>query len=442
MADKKKRFFLKHKKSSALLVTIAIHAVFAVVAISFVVVSALKQEYAVFEAVEAPPRPKPQLKKLEIPVKDNRKQAPKIRQMVVSKPNASVSLQMPEMVGVVGGAGFGKGTGLGGLSVGFNWDPFGGDGAQGAGDEFVGQFYDLKQTSDHELTRIGELAAENTFNAEAQTACMEVLNKFIRSGMRKSGLEEYFVAPKLKYATAFNMPPMSAGEAPKAYGVEDQVKPSYWVCVYRGQIAAPEDGKYRFWGLADDVLVVRVKGRLVLDGCWPEHIGRISDWQSDDEDSRRFQVNRSDYGEIKGMKWMDAFPTIQRGLKDGSGFSSMLRQVKGENGQTLAQSSYMSASNRLVIGDWIDLKKGQRVDMEVLIGEIPGGFFGCRLLVEQRGKTYQQVESDAGLRPVLPVFKTRVIPDSAFAQMKAESAEMTLEGPSFGAMNASPVRRR
>ncbi|MBN2686037.1 MAG: hypothetical protein JXR40_12210, partial [Pontiellaceae bacterium] len=78
----KKHFFLKHKKSSALVVTIALHVVFAVAAVSFVVVQAMKPEPAVFKGTEVP-RPQPKLKKIEIPVKDSKKnKAPKLRQMI------------------------------------------------------------------------------------------------------------------------------------------------------------------------------------------------------------------------------------------------------------------------------------------------------------------------------------------------------------------------
>ncbi len=430
---KKKRFCLNYRKSSAFVVSVVVHAVFVAVALTFVAVQVYVKPEQTFEVREVN-RPKMKLRKLQVPVKQQKKtQAPKLRKTIVTKTKTNIDITMPEIVGIKGGAGFGAGEGLGGLGFGFDMDLFGSSKSRGGGNEFIGHFYDLKQTREGELTPIGKLAEKDTFDGQAQALCMEEINRFVRSGMRERELQDYFVAPKQKYATTFNMPPMSADAAPKAFGVEDQVKPSYWICVYRGQIAAPEDGKYRFVGLADDALIVRVNRRVVLDACWPEHIGRMTDWQSRDDDNRKFQINKNDYGAISGVLWKDVFPKLSAGYKAGTGFSGILSQIKLEDGQPFtATGNYVRAANRLVIGDWIDLRKGQRVDMEVLIGEIPGGFFGCRLLVEQKGMDYPRVDSDAGQRKVLPVFKTVPVNEKLVSQMKAYPGEMTLDGPAFG----------
>ncbi len=431
----KKRYFLNHRKSSALVVSVIIHAVLLIVAFSFVAVQVIIKPEQSFEATEVK-RPKMKLRKLQVPVKQKKTQAPKLRQNIIAKPKLkAVTIQMPEIVGVVGGMGAGRGEGLGGLGFNFDMDLFGSSKSRGSGNEFIGHFYDLKQTPDHKLTDIGKLAEKNTFNPEAQNLCMQEINRFIRSGMKAAELRDYFVAPKQKYVTAFNFPPMSANAAPKAFDVADQVKPSYWICVYRGQIVAPEDGKFRFWGLADDVLVVRVNRRLVLDACWPEHIGRMTSWKSRDEESRKFQINRADYGAFKGADWRDVFPKLAQGIVDGGGFSGLLGGIKGDDGQSVNRdNNYMCAANRLVVGDWVNLKKGQRADMEVVIGEIPGGWFGCRLLIEQQGKNYGTVSSDAGPRKVLPVFKTVPVNEKLVPKMKADPNEMTLDGPNFSAL--------
>ncbi len=438
----KKKFLLNHRKSSAFVVSVLVHVAFIAVALTFVAVQVYVKPEQTFEVKEIK-RPKMQLRKLQVPVKQQKKtQAPKLRKTIVTKTKVNVDIKMPELVGVKGGTGYGSGTGLGGLGFGFDMDLFGSSKSKGEGNEFIGHFYDLKQTPRHELTAIGRLAEKDTFNQEAQSLCMQVINSFVSSGMRATELRDYFVAPKQKYATAFNFPPMGANEAPKAFGVDNEVKPSYWICVYRGQIVAPEDGKYRFVGLADDVLIVRANRRVVLDACWPEHIGRMTNWSSRDDDNRKFQINRNNYGSIKGTQWLEVFPVLSRGLKAGEGFSGLLGQIKGEDGSSLnGNGSYMCAANRLVMGDWMNLKKGQRIDMEVLIGEIPGGFFGCRLLVEEKDRQYAMVDSDAGKRPVLPIFKTVPVNEKLVSKMNADPNEITLEGPSFGALNASQTAR-
>ncbi len=419
-----------------MVVSITIHAVFVILALSFVAVTVVIKPEQAFEA-KSVKRPNIKLRQLQVPVNIKKpSQQPKLRQTIVVKtPRPNVDIRMPEIVGVKGGKGFGSGSGLSGLGFGFDLDLFGSSKSRGTGNEFIGHFYDLKQTPQHELTPIGKLAEENTYDGEAQELYTQAINKFIRSGMKASALKSFYVAPKQKFATSFNLPPMDASEAPKAFGVEAQVKPSYWICVYRGKIAAPADGKYRFVGFADDVLVVRVKRHVVLDASWPAHIGKITDWHSSDENSRKFQINRNDFGEVTGGDWNSMFQKLSQGYKAGENFGSILSQIKTPDGQSYsAHGNYIAAANRLVLGDWIDLKKGQRVDMEVLIGEIPGGAFGCRLLVQQKGVSYPMVDSDAGPRPVLPVFKTVPVDEKLVDKMKAYPNEMALDGPVFGVM--------
>lgn len=441
-AKQKKRFFLSHKKSSALMVSILIHAVFAVVAVTFVAVNVITKPETVFEVKEVQ-RPKVPLRKLQVPVKDQKKtQAPKLRQNIVTKPrNKEITIQMPDIVGVRGGTGYGTGTGLGGLGFNFDGDLFGG--SRGTGNEFVGTFFDLKQRQDGKITDIGEAAARDSFGRETQLMACKVIKGFIGSGWNDQRFDDYFKAPKLKYATTFMMPPMSANAAPKAFAVENQVKGSYWVCHYKGQIAAPETGRYRFCGIGDDVLVVRVGRQVVLDACWPEIIGEATSWNSRDDNNRRFGLNSYKYGRINVPNLNDYFDEIEKegGMDGDAVFGNVLRsvQVDGRNLNT-GGNAYMALASRMVIGDWVTLQKGQPVDVDILIGEIPGGDFICRLLIEQEGKKYKMVNSDAGPRPILPVFKTTAVDDQQLIrQMEVDPNEMTMDGPVFGVLiNSTP----
>ncbi|MBN2163345.1 MAG: hypothetical protein JXR25_08330 [Pontiellaceae bacterium] len=433
MSDRrKKRVFLAHKKSSALFVSIVIHAVIIVAALFFVAVKTIIKPEQAFEAKPVN-RPKMNLRKLQVPVNVKRpSQKPRLRQNIVAKtPTPQVNITMPEIVGVAGGTGYGAGGGFGpGFSLDLDMTLFGSD--KGAGNDFVGTFYDLKQDAKGKLTKIGELVDEDSFNAEAQNLYRDVVNSFLRSGWNVRRLESFFQAPKKKYARFFNMPPMGADAAPKAYGVEDQVKPSYWLCHYQGTIVARTSGKYRFWGEGDDVLLVRIGKRMVLDGSWPETNGKLSSWKSSDENNRRFPINSSKYGSFKGGNYMDHFETIRRRLEDGDTMSPILGEIMVDGTSLSELGNYMNICNRLAVGDWFTLKAGQRVDMEVLIGEIPGGAFDCRLLIEQQGAEYPLVESDAGMRRVFPMFKTAQVPDKMVDQMEANPSEMSLTGPVFG----------
>lgn len=393
---KKKRFFLNHKKSSAMVISITIHVLFLVLALSFVAVKVIIKEDQTFEVKEVK-RPAMKLRKLQVPVKEQKKtQAPKLRKTIVAKPkNPTVDIKMPEIVGVKGGTGYGRSGGLGGLGFGFEMDLFGsgrrsGDDAEGAGTEFVGTFYDLKQTPEGEPTKIGDFFAENGPYGAAEEAAIAVVKRFLSSWNTKI-LDDFFKAPKLKYSTAFMMPVMDADQAPKAFGVDDQVNPSFWLCHYVGQIAAPETGQYRFCGLGDDVLAVRVKGRLVLDACWHNKIGLLTNWSSNDGDNRRYPLD----------------------------------------GDTADSNDYLNFYSTLVLGDWFTLKKGERVDVEILLGELPGTAFSCRLLVQQKGKEYKMVPYSGGERPVLPIFKTAPIDSKILGQMRINPKVATAEGPVF-----------
>jgi hypothetical protein len=122
---KKKRFFEKHAKSSAALVSLGIHAVLIVVALSFVAVTVITKEEQAFEAKPVK-RPKMALKKLQVPVNIRKKKTrkPKLRKRIVVQPKMNQSMpdiKLPEISGVKGGLGDGMAGGLGGAGgIGFS----------------------------------------------------------------------------------------------------------------------------------------------------------------------------------------------------------------------------------------------------------------------------------------------------------------------------------
>lgn len=387
-------FFAGHAKSSAALISLVIHAVLIVVALSFVAVSVIIKEDRQFE-VKTVSRPKLPLKKLQVPVKLKKSAPkPKLRKLIISKPKTvGVDIQLPELAGIKGGLGSGAGEGL--SSIGFNFeipDLFGSN-ARGSGNEFLGHFYDLKQTKDGDPTDIGKLVAKAKPNdlkdphiKQASELYREVIRRFL-SGWSSNRLNKYFMAPREKFATTFIIPKVDAEEAPAAFGVGGQVTPMQWLAVYRGQIVAPETGRYRFCGRGDDVLAVRVKKNLVLDASY----SNISDWESDDPDNYKYD---------------------------------------------------MYASSGVVIGDWFVLQKGKAVPMEVLIGEEPGGVFFCQLYIEQQGVTYptrtetytdkESKKTETLQRPIFPIFKTAEMPAEVVEKMQINPNWATVEGPSFG----------
>jgi len=321
----KKPFFANHSKSSAMVVSLAIHAVIIVVAILVVVAKVIIPEDPDFQ-VKKVKRPKMPPKKIQVPVDvKKRKPKPRLRKRIVVNKKTFTDIKMPEISGIKGGLGNMGGDGIGGLGFDLDiGDLFGGN--KSMGNELVGSFYDLKQTKKGKPT--------NMDNVKYIAAL-----KHFANGWQQSRLSDYFKAPKEKYASFFMLPHMSANAAPKAYGVENIVKPKHWVAFYEGQISAPETGHYRFCGIADDVLLVRVRDRLVIDASYPAWKGKVTTWKSDDDNDRKFPM----------------------------------------------------ANQHMVIGDWFRLTKGKPAGIEVLVGECPGGIFYCQLLMEQKGKEYKQV---------------------------------------------------
>ena len=108
MGSKNKNSWLaKHAKSSAALISLGIHVLIILVAVSFVAVTVIQKEEQKFEAKHVE-RPQQKLKKLKVPMKNNKKKPkPKLRKRLVVKnvKRNTPEFQLPEITGVKGGIG-------------------------------------------------------------------------------------------------------------------------------------------------------------------------------------------------------------------------------------------------------------------------------------------------------------------------------------------------
>lgn len=246
------------------------------------------------------------------------------------------------------GSGFGNGWGDGGSG---NGEGDGGTvfGSRG-GTGLTGTFIDLKQDVEGKPTdmRLQDDEADGSFEvgAPVNQRYDEALHDFVRSRMRPSELKDFFHAPRALFTRQFYVPRMGADEAPRAFEVSEQVQGRRWVVVYRGTVAPPEDGRYRFAGFCDDILVVRFDGKLALDGGLKE----VSDFDREDTYQQDGTAN--------------GWPTY--------------------------------------IGRTFRLKAGIPNEIEIMVGERPGGHFLGYLLLEKVGEDYEQDGSGA---PKLPLFK-------------------------------------
>ncbi len=206
---------------------------------------------------------------------------------------------------------------------------------------------------------------------------MDVGKGFLRS-YRLREFRKCFNAPQKLFATHFYIPLMAADGVPRAYGVENLVEASNCVALYQGKFRSLSGGRYRFVGTADDILIVGVDGKTVLSAGFTE--ANPGKWEPKDEP-------------------VHSGPPV---------------------------SEYLP---KLTVGDWFDLPAGAPVDLSVLIGEIPGGEFGCYLFIEKSGETY---ETTAEGRPILPVFKLKEFSRSERQTLEQDGYPKRLDGEVFG----------
>lgn len=212
----------------------------------------------------------------------------------------------------------------------------------------IGILYDFKQTQ--KRTPTGVKPPDYT----------RIVEEFLSKDWSESVLNRYFRATRPLYTTQIFIPLMSAGEAPKAFGMQDVIKPAAWVVYYKGQVSPPEDGSYRFLAYSDDIMAVAVNGRTVCIGA-------------------RF--------DLKMWKSSEKGPRI------------------------------VAANGDLTYGDWIPLKKDEPVDLDVLVGERPGGLFCAFLLYEKQGAEYAKNDKGQTAYPIfqltpykMPSFPSKVAP--------------------------------
>lgn len=156
-----------------------------------------------------------------------------------------------------------------------------------------------------------------------------------------------FVSKTKLIAKAFAYPGIPDTDAGKAFN-SPETKPGMWVAHYTGDVTFNgKSGRYRLIGWGDNCLVIGFNGRIALDASDHNYTGK----------------KREDLGLIN---------------------------VKGK------------ASAVFVRGDWIDLKFGQTVRLDVLIGD-QGGIFSAGAFIESEdGKPYQ-LESGIPKLPMLAV---------------------------------------
>lgn len=178
-----------------------------------------------------------------------------------------------------------------------------------------------------------------------------VLRKYVLNGWDERVLARYYCLPKKMYSTYIVVPPVPTALAPGIFGARG-MEDYYLFVKYEGKLVYKEDIKFRFWGIGDAYIFVNVDGKEVLLSTWrPLHEQYFDWWESSAGGDR----------------------------------------------------TYILGNQRMRVGDWIELKAGEPVDMKVLFGEWHGGAVSGILLVEVEGVEYPRGRHNG---PLLPIFKT------------------------------------
>ena len=236
-----------------------------------------------------------------------------VKSVKVSMPSLPASFTSPTGTGLTGHGAPGQGAGAG--------SPFGSSEGTGTG-QLVGYMYDLKQTADGKPTGM------------TPDQYRQILVQFMKSNWDESVLAPYYKSTKPLYTSEILIPDMQADAGPAAFHLEKEVQPSMWIVWYKGTVAPPTTGTFRFAGFCDDILLVRIDGDLVLDG------------------------SITPLNPKPGQKLNTPWPNHW-----------IPNRVSSQNYGALRE------------GDRVPLGTGQDVKIDIIIGEEPGGEFSASLFV-------------------------------------------------------------
>ena len=353
---------------SAVLLSIAIHAGLFFLAGLLVVFTVVKKEEQKFEPPKAIDRPKMKLKKPKVKVKKSSK--PKPTNRIVTKMNRAnmPEIQLPEMSGM--GSGF-----EGGIVGGFDMMPdleevsiFGS--GMSVGNDLEGTFYDFKRNREGKKHPVA--LAESDFKT--------AVGKFIKGGWKTSSLGRFYRSPTKLYTPAIAVAEVKSILGPWAFNEPDTAG-YFYMLHYKGQLVHQEGGRFRFWGMGDNFMLVRVNGKVVFD-----------------------------FGNQFERYW------------------------KGEKSK---MSVYHVAYWPAWYGTWIDLEPGVSLELEVIFGEYTGGLTAAMLLIEEEGVDYP-ANLEGG--PMLPIFKTAELSrdqvDAIYEYLNEDHYSVT-NGPVFSDYSAS-----
>lgn len=337
---RRRHFSWKNFGGDSFLVSVAVHVLLVAIALCWVIGTVVRKPRLETENFVSPGgSPKgDSVRMSERPVAKKAPMMMKSITRVVAKTAGAVSIPAaaatPPMTFAGDLSGGGKsGLGIAGSGKGPGSGPGNGPGFNGVFGRFdlkapglTGFFYDMKQDAAGHAT---------AYKDDVQAFVNEVLRKHLKTRSTAEWDARFFKAPNPLAVSQIFIPQRSANAAPEAFGVADRVSASRWVALYRGAVTAPKTGRFRFWGLADDALVVSMNNKTVLDAGWT---------------------------------------VVTEKGSPNYGVGTVL-------GQTETKKGLPGAPFRA--GPWMSVDKGREYPIEILLSEIPGGRFGAWLMMEE-----------------------------------------------------------
>ena len=189
------------------------------------------------------------------------------------------------------------------------------------------------------------------------------LRRVVGERFSKKVMKDFYRVPKQLFLTHLFLPYVKAETGPEAFGAGGLMEPTKWIIHYTGQIQTLLAGRFRFVGEFDDIVIVFVDGKVVLEAGWGDH---VAEWRPTDN-----------------------------------------------VGKHLCYTTHP-----LVYGDWVDLQALQPHRIDIVVGENPGGWVGGLLMLQEEGREYA---SDAKGRPVLPIFTVQPLTPEDLKIMRSVS---------------------
>ena len=261
------------------------------------------------------------------------------------------------------GGGWGEGLDFGIGAITGGGGGFGSSNSNSGG--LKGHIYDLKQTPKGKPL------------AYSPASFVVSARSLIENQFDDAAFKDYFKAPKPLYLTHLAVPMAPAEEGPAFFNAEKEIQPRGWIAHYRGTVVVPKTGTYRFSGGGDDFVHVMINGKTVFN----------------------------------------YYQTLESLDPKSNGYAP-------EQPSTRRRAPFTRANWWIRYGDWVDLKAGQQIQLDIAVGETPGGQVGFLLQLEQKGVKYEMFNDG---NPILPLFTTAPISKNEQKELQEKYGDYKLD---------------